>query len=185
MRDNKFAGFKSQRDDLRCFSCDGRGHRAVDCPRRASASQNKLNSHFFQSYCYKCRSTGHDTKDCRNSSPRTQPHITTIRRTKYWWHFKLNRQIVCAMQALRKIEEKDAEKGTDTLELKTGEKINVLKRACMEAESKDNLPVISGKVGNKNIEVLQDCGCNGVIVEKHFVDEADFIGKVGYMMTVD
>ena len=52
----------------------------------------------------------------------------------------------------------------DTLELKTGEKIKVLNGACMEAKIKDNLPVMSGKVGNKNVEVLRDSGCNGVMV---------------------
>ena len=55
----------------------------------------------------------------------------------------------------------------------------------MEAEIKDNLPVMPGKVGNKNVEVLRDSDCNGVIVNRELVDEADFIGKVGYMMTVD
>ena len=55
----------------------------------------------------------------------------------------------------------------------------------MEAEIKDNLPVMSGKLGNNNKEVWQDSGCNGVIVERKIVDEADFIGKVGYMMTVN
>ena len=89
------------------------------------------------------------------------------------------------MQVSRKTEEKEAERGMDTLELKTKEKIKVLNGACMETEIKDNLPVMSGKVGNKNIEVLRDSGCNGVIFKRELVDEADVIGKVGYMMTVN
>ena len=55
----------------------------------------------------------------------------------------------------------------------------------MKTEIKDNLPVMSGKVGNKNVEVLRDSGCNGIIVKRELVDEADFIGKVGCMMTAD
>ena len=55
----------------------------------------------------------------------------------------------------------------------------------MEAEIKDNFPVMCGKIENKNVEVLRDSGCNGVIVKRKLVDEVDFIGKVGYMMTVD
>ena len=55
----------------------------------------------------------------------------------------------------------------------------------MEAEIKDNLPVMSGKEGRNNMKVLRDSGCKGVIVKRELVDEADFIGKVGYMMTVD
>ena len=73
----------------------------------------------------------------------------------------------------------------DTLELKTGEKIKVLNGACVEAEIEDNLSVMSGKVGNKNVEVLRDSGCNGVIVKRELVDEADFIGKVGCIMMVN
>ena len=73
----------------------------------------------------------------------------------------------------------------DTLELRTGEKIKMLNGACMEAEIKDNLPLTSGKVGNNNVEVLRNSECNGVIVKRELVDEADFIGKVGYLMTVN
>ena len=71
--DNKLARSGRQRDVLRCFACDERDHRAVDCPSRASTSRNEFNSRFLRSYCDKCGSTGHDTKDCRNLAPRTQP----------------------------------------------------------------------------------------------------------------
>ena len=73
----------------------------------------------------------------------------------------------------------------NTLELKTGEKIKVLNGACMEAEIRNNLSVMSGKVGNKNVKVLRDSGFNGVIVKRKLADEANFIGKVGYIMTVN
>ena len=49
----------------------------------------------------------------------------------------------------------------ETLELKSGEKIKVLNGACM-AEIKNNVPVLSGKVGGKKVEVLRDTGCSGV-----------------------
>ena len=68
VRDNKLVRSGSQKDVLRCFACDGRGHRAVDCPNRAWTSRNELNSRFRRSYCYKCGSSGHDTKDCQNLS---------------------------------------------------------------------------------------------------------------------
>ena len=84
------------------------------------------------------------------------------------------------MQVSRKTEEMEAESGIDTLELKTGEKIKVLNGACMEAEIKDNkLPVLSGKVGNKNVEVLRDSFLL-TITPLH----PHFIGKMGYMMTL-
>ena len=89
------------------------------------------------------------------------------------------------MLVSRRTEEKEAERGIDTFELKNGEKIKVLNGVCMDAEIRDNLPVMYAKVGNKNVEVLRHSGCNGVIVERKLMDEADFIGKVGYMMTVN
>ena len=184
VRDNKLAGSGSQRDIMRCFACDGRGHKAIACPNRASTYRNELNSHFHLSYCYKCGSSGHDTKDCRNSSPRTQPTQRSGGRSTGGTSTQ-NRPVACAMQVSRRTEEEEAERGMVTLEFKTGERIKVLNGACIEAEIKDNLPVMSGKVGNKNVEVLQDSRCDGVIVERELVDEADFIGKVGYMMTVN
>ena len=46
----------------------------------------------------------------------------------------------------RRSDEKEAGLGMETLELKSGEKIKVLNATRM-AEIKDNLPVLSGKVG--------------------------------------
>ena len=138
----------SQRNVMRCFACNSRGHRAIDCPNRTSTSRNELNSRFRRSYCYKCESSGHDTKDCRNSSPRTQSTQRSGGLSTGGTSTQ-NRQVACAMQVSRRTEEKETEKGMDTLELKTGEKIKVLNGVCMEAEIKDNLPVMSGKVGNK------------------------------------
>ena len=152
MRDNKLAGSGSQRSVLRCFACDGRGHRAVDCSSRASTSRNELNSRFRRSYCYKCGSTGHDTKDCRNSSPSTKLSQRSGGRG-IGGASTQNRQIACAMQVSRRTKEKVAKTGIDALELKTGEKIKVLKGVCVKAEIKNNLPVMSGKVGNKIVKV--------------------------------
>ena len=40
-------------------------------------------------------------------------------------------------------------------------------------------------MGNKNLDVLRNSECNGVIVKKELVDEADFTGEVECIMTVD
>ena len=88
------------------------------------------------------------------------------------------------MQVPRRSDKKEAGLRMETLELKSGEKIKVLNGACM-AEIKDNLPVLSGKVGGKKVEVLRDTGCSGVIIRRELVDEADFTGEMGHIMTVD
>ena len=138
VRDNELAGSGSQRDVLRCFACDGRCHRAVDCPNRASTSRNELNSRFRRSYRYKCGSSGHDSKDCWNSSPRTQPSQQRSGGQGTCGPSTQKRHIACAMLVSWRTEEKEAEKEIDTLELKTGEKIKVLNGTCMVAETKDN-----------------------------------------------
>ena len=88
------------------------------------------------------------------------------------------------MQVPRRSDEKEAGLGIETLELKSGEKIKVLNGACM-AEIKDNLPVLSSKVGDKQVEVLRDTGCSGVIIRRDLVDEMGFTGEMGHIMTVD
>ena len=65
----------------------------------------------------------------------------------------------------------------ETLDLKSGEKIKVLNGACM-AEIKDNVPVLSGKVGGKKAEVLRDTGCSEVVIRRELVDEANFTGEM-------
>ena len=86
------------------------------------------------------------------------------------------------MKVPQRSDEKEAGLGMETLELKSEEKIKVLNGACM-AEIKANLPELSGKVGGKKVEVLQDTGCSGVIIRRELVDEADFTRKMGHIMT--
>ena len=88
------------------------------------------------------------------------------------------------MQVPRRSDEKEDGLGMETLELKSGGNIKVLNGACI-AEIKDNLLVLSGKVGGKKMEVLRDTGCSGVIIRRELVDEADFTGEMGRIMTVD
>ena len=93
-------------------------------------------------------------------------------------------RVACAMQMPRRSDEKETGSGMETLKLKSGEKIKVLNGACM-AEIKDNLPVLSGKVEGKKVEVLRETGCSGVIIRRELVDETDFTGEMGHIMTVD
>ena len=89
------------------------------------------------------------------------------------------------MQVSRKTEKKEAKRGIDTLQLKTAEKIKLLNGVLMEAEIKDNLPIMSGYVRNKNVEVLRDSGCNEVIFKRELKVDAHFIAEMVYMITVN
>ena len=88
------------------------------------------------------------------------------------------------MQVPQRSDEKEAALGMETLELKSGENTKVLNGACM-AEIKGNLSVLSGKVEGKNVEVLRDTGCSGVFIRRELVDETDFTGEMGHIMTVN
>ena len=71
----------------------------------------------------------------------------------------------------------------ETAELKSGEKM--LNGACVEAEIKDDLPMLLSKVGGKKVEVLRDIGCGGMIIRRELVGEAGFTVETGHIMTVD
>ena len=88
------------------------------------------------------------------------------------------------MQVSRRSDKKEAGLEMETLELKSGEKIKVLNGACM-AEIKDNLPLLSRKVGGKKVEMLRDTECSGVIIRRELVEDTDFTGEMAHIMTVD
>ena len=72
----------------------------------------------------------------------------------------------------------------DLLELMSREKIKVLNGACMGAEMTEGMPVVTGKVGDKCVEVLRDTGCNGVIIKRDLFSQKKLTENEGYVMTV-
>ena len=162
---------------------NGKGHRAVECPRKASTTRNEPFSHGRRCYCCKCWTMRHEAHDCKTALQRSQPGSRAGGRGPGGNPTQAQR-VACAMQVRRRSDENEAGLGMETLELKSGEKIQVLNGACM-AEIKGNLPVLSGKVAGKKVEVLRDTGCSGVIIRRELVDETDFTGEMGHIMTVD
>ena len=72
------------------------------------------------------------------------------------------------------------------MELKSGEKIKVVRNgACLSNENKNCMPLATGKMGENEVEVLRDTGCNGVIVRRELVKKDDFTGSMGYVMAID
>ena len=93
-------------------------------------------------------------------------------------------RVACMMQVPRRSDKKKSRLGMETLKLKSAEKIKVLNGACM-AEIKDNLPVLLNKVRGKKKEVLRDTVCSGVIIRRELVNEANFTGEMGHIMTLN
>ena len=66
--------------------------------------------------------------------------------------------------------------------MKSGEKIKVLDSACVEVEIKDNLPMLSSKIGGRKVKLFRS---SGVVIRRELVDKADFIGETRGIMSVD
>ena len=47
------------------------------------------------------------------------------------------------------------------------------------------MPVLLGRVGNRQVTVLLDTGCSGAVVKAQFVKKEQYLGKDGYMMMMD
>ena len=72
------------------------------------------------------------------------------------------------------------------MELTFGEKIKVVRNgACLSNENRKCMPLATGKVGENEVEVLRDTGCNGVIVRRELVKKDDLTGSMGYVMAID
>ena len=72
-RESRLVLSGGQKDTLRCFACDGRGHKAADCPSRTPVPRSETFSRGRRSYCFKCGGMGHDARDCRSALQRPQP----------------------------------------------------------------------------------------------------------------
>ena len=57
--------------------------------------------------------------------------------------------------------------------------------ACLSNKNKNCLPLATGKVGDSEVKVLRDTGCNGVVVRRELVKKDDFTGSMGYVMAID
>ena len=182
-QDVKTSLLRTHKDAMKYYVCGGRGHRPVECPSKASTSRNEPFGHGPRFYCFKCGAMIHEAHECKTALQRSQPGSRAGGRGPGGNPNQAQR-VACAMRVPRRSDEREDGLRMETLELKSEEMIKVLNGACM-AEIKDNLPVLSGKVGGKKVEVLRDTGCSGVIIRRELVDETDFTGEMGHIMTVD
>ena len=186
-RDSARAGVKDNHSGfppastLKCFLCNRVGHRAIDCRVKPEGGRNEYNRPARRAVtCYQCGEIGHKWRLCRNnpqavprgggSTPRSpsQPH-----------------RVGCTAQVGRLSDDAKA-KHEEYLELKSIEKIKVVRNgACLSNENKKCMPLAIGKVGENEVEVLHDTGCNGVNFRRELVKKEDFTGSMRYVMAID
>ena len=179
---NNHSGFPPA-STLKCFLCNGVGHRAIDCrakPERGCKVYNRPGRHAVT--CYLCSETEHEKRFCRNTprpqaAPRGGGNIPRPPSQPY--------RVGCAAQVGRLSDDVKV-KDKEYLELKSGEKMKVVRNgACLSNENKNCIPLATGKLGENVVEVLRDTGCNGVIVRRELVKEDDFASSMGYVMAID
>ena len=181
MKDNH-SGFPPA-STLKCFVCNRVGHRAIDCRVKPEGGRNEYNRPARHAVrCYQCGEIGHEKRFCRNNPrPQTAPRggSNTSRSPSQLYRVGCTAQVGILFNDAKAKDE-------EYLELKSGEKIKVVRNgACLSNENKNCMPLVTGKVGENEVEVLRDTGCNGVIVRRELVMKDDFTGSMGYVMAID
>ena len=168
---------------LKCFLCNRVGHRAIDCRVKPEGGRNEHNRPARHAVtCYQCGQIGHKKRCCWNS-PR--PHAAPRGGSNTPRSPSQPYRVGCTAQVGRLLEDAKA-KDEEYLELKSGEKIKVVRNgACLSNKNKNCMPLATEKVSENEVEVLRDTGCNGVIVRRELVKKEDFTGSVGYVMAID
>ena len=181
MKDNH-SGFPPA-STLKCFLCNPVGHRAIGCRVKSEGGRNEYNRSTRHAVsCYQCGEVRHKKRFYRNNprpqaAPRGGGNTPRSPSQPY--------RVGCSAQVGRLSDDAKA-KDKEYLKLKLGEKIKVVGNGtCLSNINKNCMPLATGKVGENEVEVLRDTGCNGVIVRRELVKKEDFTGSMGYVMAID
>ena len=176
-------GRNNGNESVRCFLCNGLGHKSYECRSRGSRDVPHR-----QGKCGFCNKFGHEQKDCKmkSSSKKDQKVGAAIASSnqKSEKHIETG----CTVHVEEKVQDggvkNKSSADTDYLLLASGEKLPIVNGACIGQE-KCKMPVLEGKVGSTVVNTLRDTGCSGVIVKKDLVLKGQYIDKVGHMLMVD
>ena len=167
------------RELLNCCRRGGEGHRALDCMSKISHGRRRSGDRRIS--CYRCGGLGHEARDCRSRlpsqpAPRSGPSGA---KPPVQVH-----RVGCAVHLPEAPPQEPTGDG-QILELKSGGSIKVIHATAWEIpNSKDKLPLVTGKVGGKSAEVLRDTGCTGVIVKKDLVSQDQLCVTYGHSINI-
>ncbi|XP_049517462.1 uncharacterized protein LOC125943110 [Dermacentor silvarum] len=140
----------------RCYLCNRLGHHASSC-RTNFTRPNEVK-------CFKCGRTGHKADSCRNGVKETPQASCVYAPPKH---------------------QEDINDGF--VELRDGKRIPVVNAVMTQRpEFPDKvMPVLAGKLGDKQITVLRDSGTSTVIVRRDLVQDEELTGETTLVCLVD
>ena len=157
---------ESFRAVARCYRCGGEGHRAAECVFRLLEGHRRDGQQGRRISCNRCGAFEHEARDCPSTLRNQQTSGSGPTGGK---PSGPPERVRCALRVRNESPQDRLTEDGDLLGLNSGETIKVLNGACMDAETTKGVPVVTGKVGNKCVEVLRDTGCNGVMIRKDLV----------------
>lgn len=177
--------FFSGKPAVRCFVCDKPGHRAADCWWRAKKK------------CFKCQKPGHEAKDCCSlpkDSQKPSHRVAAVERSDEDKNGADTNQD--KPKTSRKTEASvcltipEAYRENGYLLFADGSRVPfvpyVKNAGSNQARSPEvAMPVRKGTIGNEEVSVLRDTGCNGILVKQKFVEKNQYTGSYGLMQLAD
>ena len=162
---------------VKCFSCQGVGHRSNDCPRPKPEGKMK---------CFICAQDGHFARECKNKEPgRDVKAGGAVMDHRISPSEETDKEVLSQPRGL--LGQRENSGGTrrpdDTEEEETGPIRSG--SGVTPRRNKDNMPVTTGFVGAHKVQVLRDTGCSGIIVKSKFVKDDEFTGEHNYLLRID
>ncbi|XP_025116167.1 uncharacterized protein LOC112577326 [Pomacea canaliculata] len=145
---------RHQGNELRCYSCGGKGHKAMACPSnsmRHSTSRQTLEGNTRR------------TPQPSNRRPVMSANVAICERDSQGPSYEGRRQHTIATDSTTQ-NERHTPVVDCAFTMRTTGDIG-------------NMPVSRGQVGGNNVTVLRDTGCSGVVIRKDLVLEGQFTGN--------
>ena len=165
-----------QRTETKCFICNRLGHKAAQC--RSGQIQNRSNRQ---------ESWNRQQNPNYNNQSKQSPQYKVASVVPYEdKNIELRNEKFESDQAT--LQEIRSLMKEGQVELKNGKSIKLFDEAAVSkraSESQRTMPVLRGWVENKEVNVLRDTGCSGVIVKKSLVPPEKFTGDVSLVLLAD
>ena len=203
----------NQKSTMKCFNCQEMGHRAAACPLKVVPESRTRSRGKWCSYCKSSTHDTRDCRAGQRPSYYSRGGANVSSRGSLPFHqvgcgmqigeskndvsaAKEERVMNAEPRRTEEEQRRNKEEREDPygrndcknkeacLELINGEKIKVINGACLEKEISSRMPVVTGMVGERKVEVLRDTGCTGVIIKRNLVNEKQFTGEFGHIMTI-